>query len=77
LPSTTGNELIPGNAPLPARVFASIGLTPAATTRTSSSALTRTGRSTSVSASTSGPPACVIAMARIVAIILFPSSVPK
>ena len=61
---------MPANPPLPARVFASIGFTPAATTRTSTSALIRAGRSTSASASTSGPPAPGIVIARIVVISL-------
>ncbi len=60
--------MIAPKAPDPARVFASMGFTPAATTFTSTSALARTGAGTRAAVSTSGPPGAEMVMARIVLI---------
>src|SRR6478735_1959776 len=55
-PSVDGSEAICPETPEPERVFASIGFTPAATMRTSSSLITGEGTGTDAARSASGPP---------------------
>ena len=63
-------------APEPARVFASIGFTPAATTLTRNSALVRTGIGTSAARKTSADPVSSMMTARIVVIPASPPATP-
>lgn len=55
--------------PWPSRVFTSTGLTPAETTRTRTSVGSGTGRGTSVTRRTSGPPKADWVTARIVGVV--------
>ena len=79
----TGRCLAAPHDPLPARVFTSIGFTPAATTFTRNSAPTLVGIGTSAAVSTSAAPGASTTTARIVLIpkaslpCVPPSEVPQ
>ena len=70
LPSTRETCGCRAKAPLPARVFASIGFTPAGDHADQHLGVHPHRASISVSVSTSGPPAPAITMARIVVIVV-------